>query len=113
MLPLHNTRNFDSNKSTSDITGLKGFFTIVIISFYITGDEVLQPRYFVIHRDGQGEELLHENDVSSFLEEAEKDPLVAVIKSESVDQTGMMGITVLKPMKGKSNHFLLLRENDS
>eukprot|EP00794_Sanderia_malayensis_P015506 gene15506-17085_t len=60
----------------------------------------MSPRYFVLNRDGGGEELLHANHISEYLENAEKIPNVAVLKSDNSDKSEMVGITILKPLKG-------------
>lgn len=61
----------------------------------------LVPRFFVIHADGTGSELLRHVDVKEFLERAEKDPATAVLKSPLEGHPDVTGITVLKPYSGK------------
>ena len=61
----------------------------------------LVPRFFIIHADGTGSELLRGVDVKEFLEGAEKDPATAVLKTPLEGHPDVSGITVLKPYSGK------------
>ena len=61
----------------------------------------LVPRFFIIHADGTGSELLRGVDVKEFLERAEKDPATAVLKTPLEGHPDVSGITVLKPYSGK------------
>lgn len=69
-------------------------------------EDHLLPRYFVVYKDGSAEELLREEDYSGFLREAEKDPMVAVMKPVDQRENDVTGITILRPFKGK--FYLLL-----
>ncbi|XP_035266717.1 sperm-associated antigen 17 isoform X2 [Anguilla anguilla] len=55
------------------------------------------PRFFVVHEDGSGVELLHYSDVEDFLCSANSDPTVAVLKEPIPELQGVWGITVLRP----------------
>ena len=59
------------------------------------------PRFFIIHADGTGSELLRNVDVKDFLESAEKDPATAVLKSPLEGHPDVTGLTILKPYSGK------------
>lgn len=61
------------------------------------------PRFFIIHADGTGSELLRSVDVKDFLEHAEKDPATAVLKSPLEGHLDVTGLTILKPYSGKGN----------
>ena len=61
----------------------------------------LVPRFFIIHADGTGSELLRGLDVKEYLERAEKDPATAVLKTPLEGHPDVSGITVLKPYSGK------------
>ncbi|KAG5851573.1 hypothetical protein ANANG_G00053100 [Anguilla anguilla] len=55
------------------------------------------PRFFVVHEDGSGVELLRCSDVEDFLCSANSDPTVAVLKEPIPELQGVWGITVLRP----------------
>ena len=61
----------------------------------------LEPRFFIIHADGTGSELLRGVDVKEYLERAEKDPATAVLRTPLEGHPDVSGITVLKPYSGK------------
>lgn len=61
------------------------------------------PRFFVIHADGTGSELLRSIDVKDFLERAEEDPTTAVLRSPLEGHPDVTGLTILKPYSGKFN----------
>ena len=55
------------------------------------------PRFFILHKDGSGTELLRYQDVAEYLEVAEDDPMTAILTDPLTDHPGVLGITVLKP----------------
>ena len=61
----------------------------------------LVPRFFIIHADGTGSELLRYADVNEFLEHAEEDPATAVLKSPLEGHPDVTGLTILKPYSGE------------
>lgn len=61
------------------------------------------PRFFIIHADGTGSELLRSVDVKDFLESAEEDPATAVLKSSLEGHPDVTGFTVLRPYSGMAN----------
>lgn len=61
------------------------------------------PRFFIIHSDGTGTELLRFKDVQEYLADAELDPTTAVIKEPLPDTPGVVGITVMRPHYGNSS----------
>ena len=60
------------------------------------------PRFFVMHRNGTGYELLRHQDVSEFLKKAEEDAATAILKTPVEGLPGVTGITVLKPFPGNT-----------
>ena len=58
------------------------------------------PRFFIIHADGTGSELLRSVDVKEFLEHPEKDPATAVLKTPLEGHPDVTGLTILKPYSG-------------
>ena len=65
------------------------------------------PRFFIIHANGGGSELLRYQDVAEYLAEAERDPQAAVLKDPLPDYPGVNGITIMKPYtKGISEKWL-------
>lgn len=63
----------------------------------------LVPRFFVIHADGTGSELLRHVDVKEFLDRAEDDLATAVLKSPLEGHPEVMGLTIIKPYSGTMN----------
>ena len=63
----------------------------------------LVPRFFVIHADGTGSELLRHVDVKEFLDRAEDDLATAVLKSPLEGHPDVMGLTIIKPYSGTMN----------
>ena len=61
------------------------------------------PRFFIIHADGTGSELLRSVDVKDFLVQAEEDPATAVLKSSLEGHVDVTGLTVLRPYSGMAN----------
>ncbi|KAL3882261.1 hypothetical protein ACJMK2_028623 [Sinanodonta woodiana] len=58
------------------------------------------PRFFIVHGDGSGTELLRYQDIAEYLTAAEQSPATAVLKDELPNFPGVMGITILKPFLG-------------
>ena len=66
------------------------------------------PRFFIIHADGSGTELLRYQDVAEYIANAEDDPATAILMDPLADYPGVLGITVLKPyLKNHSDKWLL------
>ena len=61
----------------------------------------LVPRFFIIHADGTGSELLRSVDVKEFLECADRDPATAVLKTPLEGHPDVTGLTIMKPYSGK------------
>ncbi|KAG7463545.1 hypothetical protein MATL_G00177760 [Megalops atlanticus] len=55
------------------------------------------PRFFIIHEDGSGTELLHSRDVEDFLCREHSDPAIAVLKEPIPELLAVSGVTVLRP----------------
>ncbi|CAH1799483.1 unnamed protein product [Owenia fusiformis] len=65
------------------------------------------PRFFVVHSNGSGTELLRYQDVAEYLTTAENDPTVAILNDPLPDFPGVNGITILKPyLKGVSEQWV-------
>ena len=72
------------------------------------------PRFFIIHSDGSGTELMRYQDIAEYLTSAEQSPATAVLRDELPDFPGVMGITVLKPyFGGPSERWLKKYDQDS
>lgn len=56
-----------------------------------------------MQQDGSAEELLRLADFSQYLEQAKKDPQVAVIQPRADKEDGIGGTTILQPFKGIFN----------
>ncbi|XP_069722802.1 sperm-associated antigen 17 [Phaenicophaeus curvirostris] len=56
------------------------------------------PRFFIIHADGSGTELLRSRDVLKYLGEACSDPAAAVLKDPIQEYRGVLSISVLLPL---------------
>jgi hypothetical protein len=59
------------------------------------------PRFFIIHKDSSGTELLRHEDVGAYLAEVEVDPMTAIIRDNLQGYPNIMGTTVLRPIKSK------------
>ncbi|XP_067675915.1 sperm-associated antigen 17-like [Haliotis asinina] len=58
------------------------------------------PRFFIIHADGSGTELMRYQDVAEYLTSAEESTATAVVTDPLPDHPGVTGITILKPYIG-------------
>ncbi|XP_009976192.1 PREDICTED: sperm-associated antigen 17-like, partial [Tauraco erythrolophus] len=56
------------------------------------------PRFFIVHADGSGTELLRSRDVHEYLAEAGRDPAAAVLQDPVQGHPGVLSITVLRPL---------------
>jgi hypothetical protein len=57
------------------------------------------PRFFIIHQDSTGTELLRYADIQNYMLTAEFDPLTAIIRENVQGYPKLMGTTVLSPLK--------------
>ncbi|XP_021376816.1 sperm-associated antigen 17-like isoform X5 [Mizuhopecten yessoensis] len=72
------------------------------------------PRFFILHSDGSGTELLRYQDVAEYLSTAEHSPATAVLKDDLPDYPGVLGITILKPyLGGPSERFFKKYDQES
>ncbi|XP_067849079.1 sperm-associated antigen 17 isoform X2 [Heptranchias perlo] len=55
------------------------------------------PRFFILHADGSGTELLRSSDVEEYLYRAYSNPATAVLKEQLPEFPGVLGITFLQP----------------
>ena len=62
----------------------------------------IKPRYFVVHSDGSGEELLRYEDVCQYLQEAESNPSSAILHGGLEGDEEATTLTVLQPHRGKN-----------
>ena len=66
------------------------------------------PRFFIVHADGSGTELLRYQDLAEYIANAEDDLATAILMDPLADYPGVMGLTVLKPyLKNHSDKWLL------
>ncbi|XP_033866498.3 sperm-associated antigen 17 [Acipenser ruthenus] len=69
------------------------------------------PRFFIVHADGSGTELLRSRDVEDYLSQCFTDPAIAVLKEPLPDFQGVYGITVLHPCTEDIwSHWLIKKE---
>lgn len=71
------------------------------------------PRFFLIHADGSGTELLRYQDISEYLSAAESDPSTAVLIDNLVDFPNVTGINILRPAEIGLSQRWLKDYNDS
>ncbi|CAF0878303.1 unnamed protein product [Brachionus calyciflorus] len=57
------------------------------------------PRFFIVHKDSSGTELLRAEDVSDYLADVEVDPMTAIIRDNIQGYPNIMGTTVLRPLR--------------
>ncbi|XP_071495561.1 sperm-associated antigen 17-like [Diadema antillarum] len=55
------------------------------------------PRFFILHPDGSGTELLRQRDIFPFIHQAGLDPNVAVLRDAIPDHPEIHGVTVMQP----------------
>ena len=66
------------------------------------------PRFFIVHSDGSGTELLRYQDLAEYIANAEDDLATAILMDPLADYPGVMGLTVLKPyLKNHSDKWML------
>ncbi|KAL8578119.1 hypothetical protein ACOMHN_055439 [Nucella lapillus] len=58
------------------------------------------PRFFIVHADGSGTELLRYQDIAEYLTSSERNPATAVLKEPIPEYPGVVGMTILKPYIG-------------
>ena len=72
------------------------------------------PRFFIIHADGSGTELLRYQDVAEYITAAEQSPATAVLRDDLPDYPGVQGITIMKPyLGGPSDRWLKKYDQES
>lgn len=65
------------------------------------------PRFFIIHKDSSGTELLRTEDVSEYLADVEIDPMTAIIRDNVQGYPNIMGTTVLRPLRSNYYNFII------
>ncbi|XP_067270329.1 sperm-associated antigen 17 isoform X2 [Pseudorasbora parva] len=70
------------------------------------------PRLFVVHEDGSASELLRAQYVEDLLQKAYCDSSIAVLTDPIPDSQQSFGITLLKPCREISTHWLSSNEDD-
>uniref|UniRef100_U3IP90 Sperm associated antigen 17 n=1 Tax=Anas platyrhynchos platyrhynchos TaxID=8840 RepID=U3IP90_ANAPP len=70
------------------------------------------PRFFVIHTDGSGTELLRSKDVEEYLAEASSDPAAVVLQEPVQEHPGVLSITVLRPLL-EASPWVMKKEPES
>ncbi|CAH2218689.1 Hypothetical predicted protein [Pelobates cultripes] len=64
------------------------------------------PRFFIVHPDGSGTELLRKREVEDYLASCYSDSKTAVIEEPAQERPGVQSITVLKPFPDTSQWIL-------
>uniref|UniRef100_A0A669QRP4 Sperm associated antigen 17 n=1 Tax=Phasianus colchicus TaxID=9054 RepID=A0A669QRP4_PHACC len=70
------------------------------------------PRFFIIHMDGSGTELLRSKDVEEYLAEVCDDPAVAVLQEPVQEYPGAVSITILFPLS-EASPWVMKKEPES
>ncbi|XP_072182655.1 sperm-associated antigen 17 [Excalfactoria chinensis] len=70
------------------------------------------PRFFIIHMDGSGTELLRSKDVEEYLAEVSGDPAVAVLQEPVQEYPGAVSITILFPLS-EASPWVMKKEPES
>ena len=63
------------------------------------------PRFFIVHKDSSGTELLRYDDIYEYMSEVEVDPMTAIIRDNVQGYPNVMGTTVLRPLKSMKFDF--------
>uniref|UniRef100_G1NN56 Sperm associated antigen 17 n=1 Tax=Meleagris gallopavo TaxID=9103 RepID=G1NN56_MELGA len=96
---------FDSRKSKSSAS------VVPEVNKSISYDEHV-PRFFIIHMDGSGTELLRSKDVEEYLAEVCDDPAVAVLQEPVQEYPGAVSITILFPLS-EASPWVMKKEPES
>ncbi|XP_043927420.1 sperm-associated antigen 17 [Protopterus annectens] len=67
-------------------------------------------RFFAVHADGSGSELLHSKDVQEYLAQCYTDPATAIMKEQVPDYPGILSITVLQPFNEDASSCWVLKK---
>ena len=62
-------------------------------------------RFFIVHEDGSGTELLRFKDLYSYLRTMDLDPSTAVVREPLLSNPKVTGATVMRPFQGRINIF--------
>ncbi len=57
------------------------------------------PRFFIVHKDSSGTELLRYEDICDYMADVEIDPMTAIIRDHVQGHPNVMGTTILRPLK--------------
>ncbi|KAM6217136.1 sperm-associated antigen 17 [Rhynchocyon petersi] len=76
----------------------------------IYGEHV--PRFFIIHADGSGVELLRDSDIEEYLSLAYGESMTVVLQEPVQEQPGALSITVLRPFR-EASPWLMKKELDT
>ncbi|XP_064412779.1 sperm-associated antigen 17 [Latimeria chalumnae] len=72
------------------------------------------PRFFIVHANGTGTELLRDKEVETYLLKSQCDPATAVLKEPVSEYPGVLGITVLQPCaEDPGSMWLIKKEVDN
>jgi hypothetical protein len=63
-------------------------------------------RFFIVHEDGSGTELLRFKDLYAYLRTMDLDPSTAVVREPLLSNPKVTGATVMRPFQGKKKTFL-------
>ncbi len=64
------------------------------------------PRFFIIHKDSSGTELLRYEDIKDYLTETEVDPMSAIIRDNLQGYPNIVGTTVLRPIQSMHSKYI-------
>ena len=63
--------------------------------------QCLVSRFFIVHQDGGGTELLRFKDLYSYLRITDLDPSTAVVREPLLSNPKVTGATVMSPFRGR------------
>ena len=71
------------------------------------------PRFFVIHDDGSGMELLRMKDIQEYLEIADRDPTTAILADPITDHPDIKGINIMRPYNSTLSQSWLVQFDEN
>jgi hypothetical protein len=64
-------------------------------------------RFFIVHEDGSGTELLRFKDLYAYLRTVDLDPNTAVVREPLLSNPKITGATVMRPFQGTYSSLVL------
>ena len=65
----------------------------------------ISSRFFVVHQDRGGTELLRFKDLYSYLRSTDLDPSTAVVREPLLSNPKVTGATVMRPFRGRRRQY--------